>query len=88
MGKTLEKEEEQPIYYSYLLRLWQEDTRSHSWRMSLENARTGERSGFVSLDALFEFLYQQIIDPSQANTDQVERGGVIKEIDHHNKRKD
>jgi len=32
------------------------------WQASLENAHTGERIGFASLDALFAFLRQQIDD--------------------------
>jgi hypothetical protein len=69
--------EKQPAYHSYLLRLWQEDKQSRSWRMSLENAHTGERRGFASLEALFDFLCQLMEVPSQMNIGQV-RG---KEVD-------
>ncbi len=51
---------EEPRYTSYLLRLWQIMSGDEMvWRASLENAQTGERRGFTSLDALFAFLRQQ-----------------------------
>jgi len=51
--------EERPVeYFSYLLRMWR--TGEHSaWRASLEDPRTGERMGFGSLEALWEFLWRQ-----------------------------
>ena len=55
-----------PEYLSFLLRLWQVDgddkqagTGATIWRASIENPLTGERRGFASLDALFDFLRQQ-----------------------------
>lgn len=42
------------IRLSYLLRLWR--TLEGDWRASLEAPGTGERQGFASLQALFEFL--------------------------------
>jgi hypothetical protein len=45
---------------SYYLRLWQ--TKSGGdlvWRASLESPRTGERTGFASLERLFAFLQHQ-----------------------------
>ena len=48
-------------YLSYLLRLWQ--TRSEGeliWRASLEEARTGESTGFASIEALFAHLRRQM----------------------------
>jgi hypothetical protein len=68
MSDTPVNIEKQPVYHSYLLRLWLENEQSRSWRMSLENAHTGERMGFACLDALFDFLYQQIEIPPQMNT--------------------
>ena len=54
---------EQPDYISYLLRLWRSSDVSSggkaTWRASLENPHTGERTGFASLDALCHFLRQQ-----------------------------
>jgi len=48
-------------YLSYLLRLWPvEDGGERMWRASLESARSGQRTGFASLDDLFDFLEQQI----------------------------
>jgi hypothetical protein len=47
-------------YMSYLLCLWQVRHREGvAWLASLENARTGERRGFASLDELFHFLRQR-----------------------------
>jgi hypothetical protein len=60
MDESSGNNEEQPIYHSYLLRLWQEDMKDHTWRMSLEDAHTGERRGFACLDDLFSFLQRQI----------------------------
>jgi hypothetical protein len=45
---------------SYLLRLWQIESRGRLvWRASLEDARTGERRGFASIDALLIFVRRQ-----------------------------
>ena len=50
----------EPRYLAYLLRLWQVDDRGEMiWRASVEVPGTGERRGFVSLSALFEFLESQ-----------------------------
>jgi hypothetical protein len=44
-------------YIAYLLRLWQvRCEEGTAWRASLESARSGERMGFASLNALFDFL--------------------------------
>ena len=46
-------------YLAYLLRLWQVGSGKEStWRASLEDAHTGERQSFASLDELFRFLCQ------------------------------
>ena len=51
---------EQPVYLSYLLRLWRtSDDGEQIWRVSLESPGTGERKGFASLKALCEFLAAQ-----------------------------
>ena len=46
-------------YQSYLLRLWRAKEREGGWRASLESAQTGERKGFATLDALFEYVRAQ-----------------------------
>lgn len=52
--------EEQARYKSYLLRLWQTDSEGQQvWQASLEHPGSGERRGFASLEALFEFLRSQ-----------------------------
>jgi hypothetical protein len=51
----------QPVYLSYLLRLWRTPTAGEAaWRASLENPQTGERRGFASLDAMVAYLRRQI----------------------------
>lgn len=65
MDESSVSNKEQPTYHSYLLRLWQEDIKDYTWRMSLENAHTGERRGFACLDDLVSFLQRQIEVQSQ-----------------------
>lgn len=46
-------------YYAFLLRLWPENEGTESaasWRATLEDARSGERLGFASLEQLFAHL--------------------------------
>jgi hypothetical protein len=50
---------EQPVYQSYLLRLWRVKEAEEGWRASLESAQTGERRGFATLDALFDYVRSQ-----------------------------
>jgi hypothetical protein len=47
---------QQQRYLAYMLRLWQVGGDKMVWRASLENAHTGARQGFASLNALFVFL--------------------------------
>jgi hypothetical protein len=52
--------ERMPQHQSYLLRLWPTNTLGKTvWQASLENARTGERLSFSSLDEMYAFLNQQ-----------------------------
>jgi hypothetical protein len=67
---------QQPTYFSYLLRLWQEDEQGDAWRMSLENVHNGELRGFAKLNDLFEFLKHEIEMSSQLDLDQ----GLGKEV--------
>jgi len=46
-------------YQSYLLRLWRVKEGEEGWRASLESAQTGERRGFATLDALFDYVRSQ-----------------------------
>ncbi len=49
--------EEKEQYYSFLLRLWRVGNGGEPvWRASLEHPHTGERPGFASLGALFDYL--------------------------------
>ena len=51
-------------YQVYLLRLWREQPASPErqavWRFSLEDARSSERRGFSSPEALVEFLQERM----------------------------
>lgn len=61
--------DEQQIYLSYLLRLWQEPvTRQGAWRASLQNSRTGELRGFADIAQLFAFLEQQLAATANTRT--------------------
>jgi len=54
---------QEPRYLAYMLRLWQvRDNDELLWRASLEDARTGERHGFASLETLFAFLRERTRD--------------------------
>jgi hypothetical protein len=46
---------EPELYRAFLLRLWPQPG---GWRASLEDARSGERLGFASLEDLFAHLLQ------------------------------
>ena len=47
-------------YLAYMLRLWQVEVDGDLvWRASLESPHTGERRGFASLEALFDFLRER-----------------------------
>ena len=50
---------ERQRYLAYMLRLWQTGEDEMAWRASLENAHTGTRQGFASLDALCAFLEEK-----------------------------
>ena len=49
---------ESPDYHAYLLRIWREEPAA-PWRATLENAHTGQRCSFASIESLFHFLDQQ-----------------------------
>jgi hypothetical protein len=52
--------QERRPYIAYLLRVWQvEGKEGPSWRASVEEAHTGERQGFASLEELFDFVREQ-----------------------------
>lgn len=58
----------QPDYLAYLVRLWRANEIRESqapaekpvWRGSIENPHTREQAGFASLEALFDYLREQI----------------------------
>ncbi len=50
-------------YLAYMLRLWQAGSGGEPvWRASLESPHTGERHNFASLDLLFAFLKECMLD--------------------------
>ena len=68
--------EDQQRYLSYLLRLWQVESKGQLvWRASLEDSRTGERQGFASIDALLAFLREQ----TDVATDSLENKNTVRE---------
>jgi hypothetical protein len=47
-------------YRSYLLRIWVSGEKGQTeWRVQLQDARTGQRFGFSSLERLIAFLEDQ-----------------------------
>ena len=67
----------EPVYLSYLLRLWRVKTASGTqWRASLENPVSGERQGFSDLEALFTYLEWISEDPSWGKSGLVEEDQV------------
>lgn len=60
-------------YKSFMLRIWRvKRADATGWRASLESPLTGERIGFGSLDALVEYLRQEI----EAGRSKTTPGGV------------
>lgn len=55
--------------FSFLLRLWQiSPDLETGWLVSLEDPLTGERKGFASLDAFFQYLKRMTEpDPKEQN---------------------
>ncbi|MBL7063652.1 MAG: hypothetical protein ISS49_05505 [Anaerolineae bacterium] len=53
-----------PRYRAFLLRYWEERgqgaRRGVVWRFSLEDAHTGQRQGFASLEEMVAFLRSQL----------------------------
>jgi hypothetical protein len=48
-------------YRSYLLRLWRvKEGDRDVWRASLQDAQSGERISFATVEALFAFLEEQL----------------------------
>lgn len=70
-----------PRYRVFLLRLWEERGQPPDsaaiWRLSLEDAQTGERIGFASLQALNEYLCSSMGQPvEEARDDSGSQGQV------------
>ena len=56
-----------PVYFAYLLRLWNDDACPTCWRASLEDPQTGKRVGFANLEKLFAYLRVQTGTASQGD---------------------
>ncbi|OGO42302.1 MAG: hypothetical protein A2W36_00235 [Chloroflexi bacterium RBG_16_58_14] len=58
-------------YLAYLVRLWQVNQNGDlTWRAYLEDAHSGESRGFTSLDGLFGFLRQRVVEYSNEAEEQ------------------
>jgi hypothetical protein len=55
-----------PRYRAQILRMWTESatTAQPSWRFSLEDVETGERTGFADLDTLICHLLELMAAPA------------------------
>jgi hypothetical protein len=91
-------DKEQPVYFSYLLRIWREGNnemlhqvdeapdhteRRPIWLASLENSLGSQRQGFANLEALFAFLRQQTGTVSDSKSKEARAKG--QEADHWSK---
>ncbi len=60
-----------PRYRSFLLVVWEERSRDPQvpavWRFRLEDARTGKRRGFVSLEEVMAFIQTELADWQNAS---------------------
>jgi hypothetical protein len=63
-------------YTSYLLRLWRaREGEQLVWRASLDDPLTGERIGFIELEAMFNYLRQKtelVVSLCEGKTDALE----------------
>jgi hypothetical protein len=59
-------ESSQADYHAGLLRLWR-DGSGGAWRASLQDAESGERIGFASLEQLFAYLRRLTNDTPDAS---------------------
>ncbi len=66
----MSRSEDSPRYVAYLLRCWEEKQREEgqrrSWRFSLEDAHTGQRQGFASLEEVVAFL-RRLLENTDTN---------------------
>ena len=70
-----------PVYQSYLLRMWRESV-DGEWHASLQDVATSECENFSNLAALFAFLSGQgDLSPPQVVAASPEVRGVIKKTD-------
>jgi len=53
-------------YRSYLLRLWKVSDNHERWQAMLEGVEDGERRGFSTLQALFDYLQGVTQAPGEA----------------------
>jgi len=62
-------EEKKTDYRSFLLRIWIEQTDGNKWRFSLEDAHTGKRKGFASINKLKAYLDEITNDAPDSSKD-------------------
>jgi len=59
----------QPVsrpYFAFMLRMWRVDEKHVAWRVTLEEARTGERYAFRDLNLMLRFLVERANSYSEA----------------------
>ena len=69
MNQTKPIPTQKPGYQSYLLRLWRENGEDWSWRLSVQDTHTGERTGFACLEDLLRFLSDKTQTISSTHSD-------------------
>jgi hypothetical protein len=80
-AKAGQVSEEGGRYLSYLLRLWEVQSKDGLvWRASLEHASTGERRGFACLADLYAFLEQETapVDEDEPRPQPADQGEKIR----------
>ncbi len=68
MCEQATKSNHSPAYYSYLLRIWQDDEQGNTWRVSLQNVQTGKLRGFANLNNLIQFLINEFEASSRSRS--------------------
>ncbi len=55
----------EPNYFVYMIRVWSDSEQdTDAIRLTAENTRTGQRTGFTSWEELVQYLQKHTIEPS------------------------
>lgn len=68
MGPDGYEEQTPPLYHSFLLRVWREDSDT-GWRVFLKDVQTGQEVTFNDMESMFVFLLDQT-EARQSETEQ------------------